>query len=165
MDKSLKSLEQQLETLIPRAQSMESRGRCHELIDELCETSAETVKTPQNSPLGISWLGGAVAASVALALGLGGGWYLGKDQNTAPLSNLSQAQQIIAADFDQLDRETWMLGTEEPRGVYVSKEGQVRELVQETEVTKEVVQHRESGIIVTVETTDQHLIDSPKTEF
>ncbi len=161
MDDSLKKIEAQLQNLIPRAQSEHGRAHCHALIDDLC---AGTRRTAKESPFGVSWLGGAVAASLALSVGLGGGWYLGRDTGGAVSSNLRQAREVITADFDQLDRETWMLGSENP-GVYVSREGEVRELVQETEITKETVKHRESGIIVTVETTDYHLIDSLKSEF
>jgi hypothetical protein len=161
MDDSLKNLEAQLENLVPRALSNSGRERCHDVIDDLSEARAAS---RAESPIGLSWSRGALAASLALGLGLGGGWYLGKD-NTAPMvTDLSQIEATIAGDFDQLDHETWMLSSEPP-GVYVSKAGEVREVLQETEITKEVVKHRASGHVVTVETTDHHLIDSVKTDF
>ncbi len=161
MDDSLKKLESQLEGLVPRSQSESGRERCHELIDELI---AGKPSAAERSPIGLSWISGAAAASVALSLGLGAGWYLGKDESTPSVSRINQVEQVIAADFDRLDHETWMLNSESP-GVYLSKNGEVRELLQETEVTKEIVKHRESGVIITVETTDHHVIDSVKTDF
>jgi hypothetical protein len=55
--------------------------------------------------------------------------------------------------------------TEESPKVYVTKTGEIREISQEVEVTKELVQHRESGVVVTVETTDHHVVDGPKSDF
>ena len=161
MDDSLRQLEGRLESLIPQTLSENGRFYCHSLIDEL---HAKQLGGTKNSPIGVSWLVGSVAACLALCLGLGGGWFLGKDNGRGSALNLSQMGAVFAADFDQIDHETWRIGSDSP-GVYVSKNGEVRELAQETEVTREIVKHRDSGTIVTVETRDHHLIDSPKSEF
>jgi len=73
-------------------------------------------------------------------------------------------EESFLAGFEELDRETWMQGDAIP-DVYVAKDGEVREIFQEIEVTKEVVRHRDSGFVVTVETVDHHLVDSVKSEF
>jgi hypothetical protein len=160
MDDSLKKLEAQLEELVPRALSDDGRACCHDLIDQL----AEGISKPSSSPIGLSWLSTAAAASVALCVGLGGGWYLGSEDD-APLSARDgKIDQPLVAGFEQLDRETWMSGDAVP-DVYVASDGEVREILQEIEVTKEVVRHRDSGVVVTVETTDHHLVDSVKSEF
>jgi hypothetical protein len=67
-------------------------------------------------------------------------------------------------DFDQLDHRAWLVARDSPN-VYVASNGEIREIFREVEVTEEVVKHRESGIVVTVETTDHHLVDSVKSEF
>ncbi len=161
MDDSLKQLEAQLENLVPRAQSEQGRANCHQLLDEL---SGNHTGSATESTIGLSWRAAAAAAAVALSLGLGGGWFLSQDEQGPSLSGLDDSELTIAGDFYQLELESWMISGSAP-GVYVAKNGQVREILQETEVTKEVVKHRESGTVITVETTDHHLIDSVKSEF
>ena len=68
------------------------------------------------------------------------------------------------AAFEYLDHEAWVLTKESPN-VYVTKSGEIREISREVEVTKDVVEHRESGVVVTVETTDHHVVDGPKSDF
>lgn len=160
MDNSLKQLEAQLENLVPRALSDDGRERCHTLLDGL--TSGDN--SASTSPIGLSWFGTAAAAAVALGLGLGGGWYLGQDDEAPYYSQIDGAEANVVSGFDQLDHDSWMMSDGVP-GVYVAKDGEVREILQETEVTKEVVKHRESGVVVTIETTDHHLIDTVKSEF
>ena len=161
MDNSLKDLENQLGNLVPRAQSESGRESCHALLDELVATcSADSAQSSSQIP----WLSTGLAAAVALGLGIGGGLYLSNDQPEALASNFEAADEEFSASFDQLNRESWMVTSDYP-GVYVSKDGEIREISQETEVTKEVIKHRQSGFVVTVETTDHHLVDSLKNEF
>ena len=47
----------------------------------------------------------------------------------------------------------------------MTKSAAIREISREVEVTEEVVQHRESGLVVTIETTDHHVVDAPKSDF
>ena len=77
---------------------------------------------------------------------------------------LATKSEQSGAEFDQLDREAWLITQESPR-VYVTENGKIREIFREVEVTKEVVKHRKSGVVVTVETTDHHVVDSEKSEF
>lgn len=163
MDKSLQELESQLEQLTPKGLSDEGRKDCHSLIDQLIAGEVESIS---DSPVGLSWIGTAAAAAVALSVGIGGGWYLGKDDPGGSLVENPNGREslLIAAEFEELDRESWFM-TETSPDVYVSRDGEIRELVHEVEMTKEVVKHRESGVVVTVETTDHHLVDSVKSEF
>ncbi len=162
MDNSLEHLESKLEDLIPRSLSDGGRDRCHSLIDDLVAKSGPV--TEASRPLR-SWLGSAGAAAAALTIGIGGGWYVGIDHDGASVvgSTVSNSERLVE-EFDQLDHEAWLL-TEDSPEVYVSKTGEIREISREVEVTKEVVQHRESGVVVTVETTDHHVVDSVKSEF
>mgnify|MGYP006908577118 CR=1 FL=1 len=162
MDKSLKELESQLESLTPKGLSDEGRNDCRLLIDRL---ASEEVSSISSSPVGLSWLGTAAAAAVALGVGVGGGWYLGAD-DSVPLAAYSSGSEpsALVAEFEQLDRESWHMAETSP-DVYVAKDGEIRELSHEVEMTTEVVKHRQSGVIVTVETTDHHLVDSVKSEF
>ncbi|MFT6241178.1 MAG: hypothetical protein ACJAQT_003274 [Akkermansiaceae bacterium] len=160
MDDSLKQLEAQLENLVPRALSDDGRERCHTLLDEL----ASGGQSASSSPIGLSWMGTAAAAAVALGLGLGGGWYFGLDEENPLLSQVDGTEASVASGFELLDHDSWLMRDGVP-GVYVAKDGEIREISQETEVTKEVVKHRESGVVVTIETTDHHLIDTVKSEF
>lgn len=167
MDKSLKDLESQLEGLVPRGLSDKGRGQCMDLLDRLAK--GETPKNPGSpggelSTLGVSWKIAAAAASIALGIGLGGGWMLGSD---AQERVAEQSEEQIVLDemaYEVLDSETWLSANEAPK-VYVTEDGEVREVFSETAVTKELVKHHESGKVITLERTDHHLIDSAKSEF
>jgi hypothetical protein len=162
MDNSLKHLESKLEDLIPRSLSDEGRDRCHSLINDLVSRS-ETA-TGASRPLR-SWPSNAAAAAAALTIGIWGGWYVGNDHGgVSGVGSTSSNRESLAEEFDQLDHEAWLL-TEDSPDVYVTKTGEIREISREVEMTKEVVQHRESGVVVTVETTDHHVVDSVKSEF
>jgi len=161
MDDSLKDLEGQLEKLVPRAQSESSRESCRALLDELVINSSSVSNETGSSLPNFST---GLAAAVALSFGIGGGWYLSNDSSDSIVENSGDFGGDFAVEFDQLDRESWMVSSEPP-GVYVSKRGEIREISRETEVTKEVIKHRKSGFVVTVETTDHHLVDSLKSEF
>lgn len=161
MNHSLKDLESQLEQLAPSGLSNEGRDRCHDLIDSLVgEMEAPRVGWSKSHP-GMST---AAAAVLALGLGAGAGWYLG----AGPGGSVTGGEVVEVAgqsgDFEQLDHQAWVI-TEDLSDVYVSEDGEIREIFREVEVTKEVVKHRESGVVVTVETTDHHLVDSEKSEF
>ncbi|MEO1832223.1 MAG: hypothetical protein ABGZ08_06790 [Akkermansiaceae bacterium] len=163
MDKTLKDLESGLEALTPRGLSDVGRENCHRLIDQLVganELPAENL----NHGAG-SWKGTAAAAAVALGIGVSGGWFLGTDRTTSlPREDEGSggAEDVLA--FEHLDHETWILAAELP-DVYVTKSGEIREISREVEVTEEIVQHRESGMVVTIETTDHHVVDTPKSDF
>ena len=101
---------------------------------------------------------------VALGSGIGGGWFLGVQPSFSKDEVLVTKSEQSGAEFDQLDREAWLITQESPK-VYVTENGKIREIFREVEVTKEVVKHRESGVVVTVETTDHHVVDSEKSEF
>ena len=162
MDKSLKELESQLENLTPKELSDGGRSDCRLLIDRLVAGELNSVSS---SPIGLSWFGTAAAAAVALGIGIGGGWYLGKgDPDPVAEGSGGGDSSLLGAQFEELDRESWFM-TETSPDVYVYKGGEIREISHEVEITKEVVKHRESGVVVTVETTDHHLVDSVKSEF
>lgn len=162
MDKSLEHLESELENLIPRSLSNEGRERCHSLIDDLV---AQSHFTPAPSGILRTWIGNAAAAAAALVIGIGGGWYIGSEDDTPARSMaVASTDEELSDGFDQLDHEAWLL-TEDLPDVYVTRTGEIREISREVEVTKEVIKHRESGVVVTVETTDHHVVDSVKSEF
>lgn len=162
MDDSLKKLETDLEKLIPRSLSDDGRDRCHSLIDDLTASSAAEL----SAPVGWSRWNTGIAAAAALLLGVSSGWFFGSSgDDSMSLSQVDDsALEDVAIDFEELDRETWFV-SEGGAGVYVSRNGDVREISHEIEVTKEVVQHRETGVIVTVETKDHHVVDSVKSDF
>ena len=163
MDNALKDLESKLETMTPLGLSDVGRENCHQIIDQLvgeCEFSTTSVNRGKGS-----WKGTAAAAAVALGVGMSSGWFLGVDRTSAVIledNKSAEAKNIVA--FENLDYETWILSTESPN-VYVTKSGEIREISSEVEVTEEVVQHRESGLVVTIETTDHHVVDAPKSDF
>lgn len=160
MNQSLRDLESQLQQLTPRGLSNEGRDRCHATIDSLVDAmpAAETSSVARYPRLAAT-----AAAVLALGTGIGGGWYLGVKPTSSPEVGSRQGEPT-ALGFDRLDHEAWLI-TEEAPDVYVTENGEIREIFREVEVTKEVVKHRESGVVVTVETTDHHLVDSEKSEF
>ncbi len=163
MDNSLKNLESKLEGLSPRGLSDATRESCHQLIDRLVAEADVSSKEPLQGSK--AWIGTAAAAAVALSIGISGGWYFGKDKADSPITKIDQpVGSIVVAAFEPLDRESWVVTEQSPK-VYVTKSGKIREISQEVEVTKELVQHRESGVVVTVETTDHHVVDGPKSDF
>lgn len=160
MNQSLRDLESQLEQLTPRGLSDEGRHRCHATIDSLVDVMAVG---ESRSVARYPRLAATAAAVLALGTGIGGGWYLGVTPAPSPEVVLRQGEPSVPR-FDRLDHEAWLI-TEEAPDVYVTENGEIREIFREVEVTKEVVKHRESGVVVTVETTDHHLVDSEKSEF
>lgn len=163
MDNALKNLESSLETLTPRGLSDVGRDDCHQLIDQLVEANEFSANNLNREAGG--WKGTAAAAAIALGIGVSGGWFLGVDRTSSlPLEEERSAGAENVVAFEYLDHETWILSTESPN-VYVTKSGEIREISREIEVTEEVVQHRESGQVVTIETTDHHVVDTPKSDF
>ncbi|MEN8774161.1 MAG: hypothetical protein ABF379_14480 [Akkermansiaceae bacterium] len=163
MDNALKDLELELEALVPRGLSDEGRKSCHQLIDQLVDERESSVIIPDS--VNKNWIGTAAAAAVALSVGISGGWYFGSARTSLPVVSGDQSLESdnIAA-FEHLDYEAWV-STEESPNVYITKSGEIREISRELEVTKEVVQHKESGVVVTVETKDHHVVDAPKNDF
>ena len=163
MDNTLKDLESNLETLTPRGLSDLGRENCHQLIDQLVVEYEISTKNLNRGYGG--WKGSAAAAAVALGIGISGGWFFGGNRTSSldvEDEKSGEAEDLLA--FEHLDHETWILATESPN-VYVTKSGEIREISREVEVTEEVVQHRESGLVVTIETTDHHVVDAPKSDF
>lgn len=160
MDNALKNLESKLEVMTPRGLSNEGRESSHQLIDQLVRESGLSAKDSSSGD--VRWIETAAAAAIALSIGISGGWYLGKNKASSP--DLVGDQTGDVAAFEYLDHEAWVLTKESPN-VYVTKSGEIREISREVEVTKDVVQHRESGVVVTVETTDHHVVDGPKSDF
>jgi hypothetical protein len=163
MNPLLKNLESQLEQLTPTGLSDQGRDRCHAVIDSLVHGDDEERATwSGRSPR----MATAAAAALALGLGIGGGWYLGEGNSAGEVARAEADPESASSpvDFDQLDHQAWLVTRDSP-DVYVDENGEIREIFREVEVTKEVVKHRESGIVVTVETTDHHLVDSVKSEF
>lgn len=160
MDKSLEDLESRLEGLVPRSLSNKGRQECRMLIDELVSKRDTGRGFGFQNPLGA-----LTASAAALTIGIGGGWYVGNHHGESRGADLSVskagAEQV---EFEQIDLEAWLV-TEDSPNVYVTKTGEIREISREVELTKEVVQHRESGVVVTVETKDHHVVDSVKSEF
>lgn len=167
MDQSLKELESRLEGLVPRGLSNESRKSCSQLLDRLAKgevLEGGAREAVSRSTLGVSWKIASVAASVALGIGLGGGWWLGRDAGMPAVVQPLGDPLPASLAYDILNSETWLSANEAPK-VYVTNEGEVREVFSEVAVTKDIVKCRESGQVITVETTDHHLVDSLKSEF
>ncbi len=167
MDQSLKELESRLEDLVPRGLSDEGRRSCSNLLDRLVQgevVGGDEHDVVSRSTLGVSWRVASVAASVALGLGLGGGWWLGRDAGVPVVAQPLGDPLPVALAYEVLNSETWLSTNEAPK-VYVTNEGEVREVFSEVAVTKDIVKCRESGQVITVETTDHHLVDSLKSEF
>jgi len=167
MDQSLKELEARLEGLVPRGLSNEGTKRCSNLLDRLAKgevVDGDVREVGSQATLGISWKVASVAASIALGIGLGGGWWLGQDAGMPAIAQAANDPLPVALAYDVLNSETWLSANEIPR-VYVTNEGEVREVFSEVAVTKDVVKCRESGQVITVETTDHHLVDRLKSEF
>lgn len=162
MNHSLKDLESRLGELAPAGLTDAGRERCHAMIDSLVEGSRSPRMSRQAQYRRLTT---AAAAVLALGLGVGGGWYLGVKDADRPEMRMAETERNDELnDFEQLDQRAWLVTRDSPN-VYVTAEGEIREIFREVEVTEEVVQHRESGIVVTVETTDHHLVDSVKSEF
>ena len=167
MDQSLKELEARLDGLVPRGLSDEGRRSCANLLDRLAKGEAidgDERELISRSTLGISWKVASVAASIALGIGLGGGWWLGRDAGMPVAAQPANDPLPTALAYDVLNSETWLSANEAPK-VYVTRDGEVREVFSEVAVTKDIVKCRESGQVITVETTDHHLVDSLKDEF
>ena len=165
MDQSLKDLESRLESLIPKGLSDSARLDCSLLIDELSLGKGSSARDANSqSTLGLSWQVAAAAASVALGIGLGGGWWLGRDAGLPATTETGMNSPEAAIVFDVLNRETWLSANDTPK-VYVSDDGEVREVFSEVAVTTEILKDPQSGHVVTVETTDHNLVDSVKNEF
>lgn len=161
MNNSLKKLESQLESMTPRGISDEGRERCHEVIEDLLNERFGDTEESRKS----SWHGSAAAAAIALSIGVGGGWYFGNENERSSLAEGDQdtsGQDSLSGEV--IEREAWVLADGSP-DVYLTKDGEIWEISREVEITKEVIQHRESGVEVTVETTDHHVVDTPKSEF
>jgi len=162
MNQSLKDLESRLEQLSPRGLSDEGREDCHAVIESLVadEAPGQRFDWSKRHPRLVT----AAAAMLALGLGSGAGWYLGVKPVAADGGELVAEVAGPEADFDQLDRKAWLI-TEDGPDLYVTESGEVREIFREVEVTKEVVKHLESGIVVVVETKEHHLVNSESSEF
>lgn len=159
MDNSYRDLESQLEAMMPKPLSEKGRADCHRLIDELAASEAGLT-----SALGVSWLKGGLAAGVALAIGVSGGWYLGQEDEVLGMAEEGLGDYGELAEFEWLDQDSWQVD-ETPPGLYVAENGEVRELLKMVEVTQNLVKHRESGVVVKVETVDHQVVDSELDEF
>ena len=91
MDNSLKELESQLESLLPRGLSDEGEASCSALIDRLAAGEVDDLAPYQS---GLTWKASAAAAVVALGIGLGSGWWLGK--------GVSIPQDLVEKDFSKI---------------------------------------------------------------
>jgi hypothetical protein len=169
MDNSLKDLENRLEALVPKGLSDNGRERCSNLIDRLSRGELiddERSADKSHETLGVSWKVAAAAASIALGVGLSGGWMLGSDKGS-PVAEKGDDNVVGSGEllsYEVLNSETWLSADEAPK-VYFTNDGEVRELFSEVAFTKELVKDRGTGKIITLETTDHHLIDSVKSEF
>jgi len=120
MDNSLKSLENQLQNLVPRGLSDEGQENCERLIDRLANESALAEKvTPINqSPIGLSLRASAAAAAVTLAIGLGAGWHLGQGSQQQVADVKQQESYItsveVAAEGMEDNSETLRTTTTDP---------------------------------------------------
>ena len=160
MDNSFKNLECELEKLVPSGLSDGSKNDCHALIDQLVDQSMDSQSSGSSR-----WFGTAAAAAVALGLGVGGGWYLGQERAVPAIVQEEEIPlEVIDSEFARLESEAYLVKAD-VSDFYVTQAGEVRQISREIEVTKEVVQHKETGVVVTVETTDHHVVDSVKSDF
>lgn len=165
MDKSLKELESRLEGLVPRGLSNEGHQKCSTTIEKLAsgEFAGETQMSVSKATMGLSWRALATSAAAALTVGLGCGLWLGQSQEPA-IGQVSEGPDALASAFELIEQETWRTPEEQSK-IYLSANGELRELSTEVETTQEVVKHRESGQTVTIERNDYLEVDSAKQDF
>ncbi|MCH1510815.1 MAG: hypothetical protein L7T84_16540 [Akkermansiaceae bacterium] len=161
MDNSLKELESQLESLLPRGLTDEGEASCSALIDKLVAGEVDDL-APYRS--GLSWKASA-AAAVALGIGLGSGWWLGKGvSNSEDFVGKDPVSASYVAEFDIIAHPTKIV-SEGLASVYVDDAGEVREVWNEVKVEKETIRPVGTNNVITWSKKDRYEIEVPKSQF
>ncbi|MDA7890109.1 hypothetical protein N9A78_02735 [Akkermansiaceae bacterium] len=158
MDKLLKELETQLEALTLVGMSDQAEARCDEIIDGL------SLKSVNQSALGLSWQVTSIAAAIVLLIGLSSGWWLGRSEAKTPITGLETAPEVYVSAFDLINERAWMEIEGDPV-LYLAKNGEVQERRTEVDVFEETVLHRDSGKMVTVRITTRQPINEVTNQF
>ena len=162
MDNSLKELESQLESLLPRGLSDEGEASCSAIIEKLAAGEVDHLATSRS---GLTWKASAAAAAVALGIGLGSGWWLGK--------GVSIPQDLVEKDpvsvsyvtgFDIIEHPTKIV-SEGLASVYVDDAGEVREVWNEVKVERETIRPVGTNSVITWSKKDRYEIEVPKSQF
>lgn len=161
MDNSLKELESKLESLVPRGLSDEGEKSCFNLIDELASGQVSQLEADRGA---LSWKASAAAAVVALGVGLGSGWHLGRDAATSDVVKLEPVSMNHIAGFDVIEHPVEIV-SEGLAKVYIDEAGEVREVWSEVEVEKETLIPVGTNYVITWSKVDRHKIDVVKSQF
>ena len=161
MDNSLKEIEAQLESLVPRGLSDEGEKSCSDLIDQL---AAGNVVDLSSERLGLSWKASAAAAVVALGVGLGSGWQLGRDAAPTKIAEAEPVSINYFGGFDIIEHPVEVM-SEGIVNVYTDEAGEVREVWNEVEVEKETSRPVCTSNIITWSKVDRHKVEVVKSQF
>lgn len=162
MDNSLKELESQLKSLLPRGLTDEGEASCSALIDKLAAGEVDDL-APYRS--GLSWKASAAAAAVALGIGLGSGWWLGKGvSNSQDFVEKDPVSASYVAGFDIIAHPTKIV-SEGLASVYVDDAGEVREVWNEVKVEKETIRPVGTNSVITWSKKDRYEIEVTKSQF
>ena len=162
MDNSLKELEAKLESMVPRGLSDEGEESCSSLIDELVAGKVDDLEPVR---AGLSWKASAAAAVVALGIGLGSGWQLGRDAAASDLVEAEDRPMELIAGFEIIEHPVEIL-SEGVTKVYVDDEsGEVREVWNKVVREKETILPVGTNYVIDYAKVDRHEVDVVKSEF
>ncbi|MDA7888065.1 hypothetical protein N9A86_01615 [Akkermansiaceae bacterium] len=159
MDNSLKELESQLETLIPRGLSNEGEASCSALIDQL---AAGEIDNLSSSHSGLTWR--ASAAAVALGVGMGSGWWMGRETSIQEAVISEPVSVEYLAGFDVIEHPVEVV-SEGIAKIYIDEAGEVREVWNEIEVEKETIRPVGTNYVITWSKRDRHEVEVIKSQF
>ena len=162
MDNSLKELESQLESLLPRGLTDEGEASCSALIDKLAAGEVDDL-VPYSS--GLTWKASAAAAAVALGIGLGSGWWLGTGVSEhQELVEMEPVSVSYVAGFDIIEHPIEIV----PEGLVsidVYESGEVHEIWSEVEVEKETIHPLGTNKVVIWSKKDRYEVEVAKSQF
>ena len=147
--------------MIPRGLSDEGESSCSALIDELAAGKIAEISSYQQ---GMSWRAGAIAAVVALVVGLGSGWWLGKDTGNP---GIVEAELVVAdflSGFDVIEHPVEIV-SEGIVKVNIDEAGEVLEVWSELEVEKETIRPIGTNYIIDWVKVDRHEVEVVKSQF
>jgi len=162
MDNSLKELESQLESLLPRGLTDDGEASCSALIDKLAAGEVDDL-APYAS--GLTWKAGAAAAAVALGIGLGSGWWLGKGvSNPQVLVEKEPVSASYVAGFDIIEHPVKIV-SEGLVSIGFNEAGEAHEIWHEVEVEKETIHPVGTNNMVTWLKKDRYEIEVARSQF
>ena len=113
----------------------------------------------------MSWKASAAAAVVALGIGLGSGWQLGRDAAASDLVEAEDRPMEHIAGFEIIEHPVEIL-SEGLTKVYVDDEsGEVREVWNKVVREKETILPVGTNYVIDYAKVDRHEVDVVKSEF